>query len=157
MIPPKKSTGKWALIAFCAVILFQTPACKQPEIPTYQALENFRLEKVGMRESVVSADLKYYNPNRYDLQFKRANLSLWVNNKAVGNTVLDTLIRIPKLDTFYIPVQMKVDLRQLLGNALTLLTNNEMDIKVNGTIRMGRSGVFMNLPVDYQGKQKIEW
>ena len=137
--------------------LLGTTACRQPEIPEYQALENFSLGKIGMNETVVSADLKYYNPNNYELQFRRADLAIAINNKPVGNTVLDTLIRIPKKDTFYVPVQMKVNMKQLLGNAFSLLLNNELDIKVNGTIRMGRSGFFMNLPVNYEGKQKIDW
>lgn len=110
-----------------------------------------------MNETVVSADLKYYNPNSYELQFRRADLDISLNDKFVGKTVLDTLIRIPKLDTFYVPVQMKVNLKQLFSNALTLLLENEMDVKVSGMIRLGRSGFFMNLPVNYSGKQEIRW
>lgn len=148
---------KSPLIAFLILTLLGMTACRQPVIPEYQALENFSLAKIGMNETVVSADLKYYNPNNYDLQFRRADLAIAINNRAVGNTILDTLIRIPKKDTFYVPVQMKVNMKQLLGNALSLLLNNELDIKVNGTIRMGRSGLFMNIPVNYHGKQKINW
>jgi LEA14-like dessication related protein len=157
MIPLKKSGGKSPLMSLVLFSLLGITACRQPEIPEYQALENFSLGKIGMNETVVSADLKYYNPNNYELQFRRADLAIAINNKPVGNTVLDTLIRIPKKDTFYVPVQMKVNMKQLLGNAFSLLLNNELDIKVNGTIRMGRSGFFMNLPVNYEGKQKIDW
>lgn len=157
MIPLKKSGGKSPLLSLVLLSFLGFTACRQPEIPEYQALENFSLGKIGMNETVVSADLKYYNPNNYELQFRRADLAIAVNNKPVGNTVLDTLIRIPKKDTFYVPVQMKVNMKQLLGNAFSLLLNNELDIKVNGTIRMGRSGFFMNLPVNYEGKQKIDW
>jgi LEA14-like dessication related protein len=157
MIPFIKSGGKSPLLSLVLLALLGFTACRQPEIPEYQALENFSLGKIGMNETVVSADLKYYNPNNYELQFRRADLAIAINNKPVGNTVLDTLIRIPKKDTFYVPVQMKVNMKQLLGNAFSLLLNNELDIKVNGTIRMGRSGFFMNLPVNYEGKQKIDW
>lgn len=157
MIPLLKTAGKSPLMSLLLLSLLGLGACRQPEIPEYQALENFSLGKIGMNETVVSADLKYYNPNNYELQFRRADLAIAINNKPVGNTVLDTLIRIPKKDTFYVPVQMKVNMKQLLGNAFSLLLNNELDIKVNGTIRMGRSGFFMNLPVNYEGKQKIDW
>ena len=157
MIPLIKTAGKTPLMSLLLLSLLGLGACRQPEIPEYQALENFSLGKIGMNETVVSADLKYYNPNNYELQFRRADLAIAINNKPVGNTVLDTLIRIPKKDTFYVPVQMKVNMKQLLGNAFSLLLNNELDIKVNGTIRMGRSGFFMNLPVNYEGKQKIDW
>ncbi|MBC6489909.1 hypothetical protein BC349_02945 [Flavihumibacter stibioxidans] len=132
-------------------------ACKQPQIPEYQAFENFRLSKIGMNETVVSADLKYFNPNEYELQFKRADLDISLNDKYVGKTVLDTLIRIPGRDTFYVPVQMKVNLKQLFSNAFSMLLTNEMEVKVNGVIRIGRSGFFMNMPVNYSGKQGIDW
>lgn len=132
-------------------------SCSQPLIPEYQAFENFRLSKIAMNETVVSADLKYFNPNEYDLQFKRADLDITLNDKFVGKTILDTLIRVPKRDTFYVPVQMKVNLKQLFSNAFSLLLNNEMEVKVNGTIRIGRSGFFMNMPVNYTGKQEIDW
>ncbi|KYP14255.1 LEA type 2 family protein [Flavihumibacter sp. CACIAM 22H1] len=157
MIPSIIKGGKWLLTASIALSFWSLTSCKQPEIPEYQALENFSIGKMGIKETVVSADLKYYNPNNYELQFRRADLAISVNDKPVGNTVLDTLIRIPKKDTFYIPVQMKVNLKQLMGNALTLLMNDELDLKVTGTVRLGRSGFFMNLPVNYSGKQKMKW
>jgi LEA14-like dessication related protein len=157
MLPTIKTGVKSPLIAFLLLSFLSITACRQPEIPEYQALENFSLGRIGMKETVVSADLKYFNPNNYELQFRRADLAIAINDRPVGNTVLDTLIRIPKKDTFYVPVQMKVNMKQLLGNALSLLMNDELDVKVNGTIRMGRSGFFMNIPVNYQGKQKIEW
>lgn len=157
MIPSILKGGKSLLMAAIALTCWTMSSCKQPEIPEYQALENFNIGRMGMKETVVSADLKYYNPNNYELQFRRADLAISVNDRPVGNTVLDTLIWIPKKDTFYIPVQMKVNLKQLMGNALTLIMDDELDIKVNGTVRLGRSGFFMNLPVNYQGKQKINW
>jgi LEA14-like dessication related protein len=157
MTPAKKIAVKKLLVPVLLAPLLSLSGCRQPEIPEYQALENLSFGKIGMKETVVSADLKYYNPNGYPLPFRSANLAISVNDKPVGTTVLDTLIRIPKRDTFYIPVQMKVNMKQLLGNALTLLMNDELDIKVTGTVRVGRSGIMMNLPVNYQGKQKIEW
>ncbi|MFT4023418.1 MAG: LEA type 2 family protein [Flavihumibacter sp.] len=132
-------------------------ACKRPQIPEYQAFDNFELAKISMGESVVSADLKYYNPNPYPLQLKRANLAISINDKPVGTTVLDTLIQIPKLDTFYVPVKMKVDMKQLLSNALSMLLSDGVNVKVNGTIKMGRGGFFFNVPVNYEGRQEIKW
>lgn len=145
---------KWLLAAAPLAFL---GACKQPQIPEYQAFENFRINKVGLGESVVSADIKYYNPNHFALQLRGAELDVSINNRYVGRTVLDTLVTIPKLDTFYLPMQMKVDMKQLVSNALSLLINSEIDVKVNGKVKMGKSGVYFNVPVNYQGKQEIDW
>ncbi len=131
--------------------------CRQPQIPEYQAFENFRINSMGLKESVVSADLKYYNPNDFALQLKGADLGVTLNDKAVGRSVLDTLIIIPRKDTFLLPVKMKVDMKQLFNNALALLMNSEIDVKVNGTVKLGKSGVFFNMPVNYSGKQQVQW
>ncbi len=149
---PGKATTLFTILLFCLGI-----ACKTPQIPAYQAFDNFQLQKVGMGESVVSADLKYYNPNSYPLQLKRADLAISIDGKPVGTTALDTLIEIPKLDTFYVPVKMRVDMKQLLSNALSMLLSDGIDVKVSGTIKMGRSGVFFNVPVNYEGRQEIKW
>ena len=143
------------LLLSCCFLL--GAACKKPQIPEYQAFDNFGLSKISMGESVVSADLKYYNPNPYPLQLKRANLAISIDNKPVGTTVLDTLIQIPKLDTFYVPVKMKVDMKQLLSNALSMLLSDGVNVKVSGTVKMGRGGIFFNVPVNYEGKQEIKF
>lgn len=145
---------KWA---FPALLLTLIAGCKQPQIPEYQAFENFKISKFGLSESVVSADLKYYNPNDFALKLKHADLDLSVNDRHVGHSVLDTLVTIPSRDTFYLPLKMKVDMKQLFTNALSLLINNEIDVKVNGNIKLGKSGVYFNMPVNYSGKQTIDW
>jgi len=148
---------QWVKILFWTILVFGFASCKQPEIPEYQAFENFTIGKIGLSETVVSADLKYYNPNSYALKLKHADLDVSINHQPVGKSVLDTLITIPKKDTFYLPVSMKVNVKQLFNNALSLLLNNEIDVKVTGTVKLGKSGVYFNMPVNYSGKQKIEW
>lgn len=157
-MPRYKSTLLNGLkILFTATLLGGLIGCKKPLIPEYQAFENFSISKMGLSESVVSADLKYYNPNGYALDLKGADLDIRINDRPVGKSVLDTLITIPRQDTFYLPVKMKVNMKQLFSNAISLLMNNEVDVKVNGTVKLGKSGVFFNMPVNYSGKQKIDW
>lgn len=144
-------------MALLLSILILMASCSQPKIPEYQAFENFQISKINLGESVVSADLKYYNPNPYPLQLKHADLAIRLDDKPVGTTVLDTLIIIPKQDTFYLPVKMKVNMKQLLSNALSMLLSDGIEVKVDGTVKMGRSGIFFNMPVHYTGRQEIKW
>ncbi|KIC90136.1 hypothetical protein HY58_12300 [Flavihumibacter sp. ZG627] len=157
MIKQKRTRLKWLKLIMLALPILVMVGCRQPQIPEYQAFENFRINSMGLKESVVSADLKYYNPNDFALQLKGADLGVTLNDKAVGRSVLDTLIIIPRKDTFLLPVKMKVDMKQLFNNALALLMNSEIDVKVNGTVKLGKSGVFFNMPVNYSGKQQVQW
>jgi LEA14-like dessication related protein len=130
--------------------------CKKPEAPLFQGLDNLQVMNPGWKESVISADVKYYNPNNYKLEFRRGELSVFINNHFVGKSVLDSLIEIPKKDSFLIPIAMKVNMRDILSNALEVLMLNEVNIKLDGFVRLGRAGVFIKVPIHYEGKQKIE-
>jgi LEA14-like dessication related protein len=130
--------------------------CSRPEAPVFQSLENFRIQNPGWTESVVSADVKYYNPNDYTLRFRRAELSVFVNNHFVGKSVLDSLIEIPRRDTFYIPVSMKLNMKDVFSNAVEVLLTHEAGIKLDGFARLGKSGIFINVPIHYEGRQKID-
>ena len=150
----KLSITAWVPAALFVTVLLG--GCSRPEAPVFQSLENFRLQNPGLSESVVSADVKYYNPNDYTLRFRRAELSVFVNNHFVGKSVLDTLIEIPKRDTFYIPVSMKLNMKDVFSNALEVLLTHEAGIKLEGFARLGKSGIFINVPIHYEGRQKID-
>ena len=144
------------LLAFAGYCLFLLPGCSKPIAPDYRGIENFRVNTLGIGESVISADLKYYNPNNFTMKLKYGETEVYLNNRFLGKTILDTLTVIPARDSFLIPVSMKVDMKQIYSNALDILLNNEVTIKLDGFAKMGKSGIFFNLPIKYEGKQKID-
>jgi LEA14-like dessication related protein len=131
-------------------------SCSKPKEPQYLDFENVHVQKAGLSESIVGADLKYYNPNSFKIQLKEADLDLYVNDKFVGHSRLDTLIHIPALDTFYVPVSMKLNLGDLLKNAVQLFLNPEVNLKITGNAKLGKGGIYKNFPVHYEGKQRID-
>ena len=90
------------------------------------------------------------------MQLKEAQVDVFFNDKFVGHSVLDSLIEIPKADTFLIPVSMDVKLKSLLANAAQLLLNPDVMVRLNGNARVGKGGVFVNVPIKYEGKQRID-
>ncbi len=136
---------------FCVVV-----SCSKPKEPKYLDFENVHVQKAGLSESIVGADLKYFNPNSFKIQLKEADLDLYVNDKYVGHSRLDTLIHIPALDTFYVPVSMKLNLGDLLKNAVQLFLNPEVKLKITGNAKLGKGGIYKNFPVSYEGKQRID-
>ena len=149
----KKSIGPLYL---AGIILLVAISCKKPKEPEYLDIENLHVSKAGISESIVGADLKYYNPNSFNLQLRKANLDVYINDKYVGHSDLDTLIHIPAKDTFYVPISMKLNLGDLLKNAVQLFMNPEVKLKIEGNARVGKSGIFKNVPVSYEGKERID-
>jgi LEA14-like dessication related protein len=123
--------------------------------PEFLDARNFGLKSLGLKRSTVAADLYYFNPNNLALNLKRYELEVYIDNQHLGRSVLDTLIHIPKKDTFAIPVSMDVDMKYIFPNAYALLMKDSIDLRIEGTAKVGKGGIFLNIPVRYQGKQRI--
>jgi LEA14-like dessication related protein len=138
------------------VVIWFTLGCGKPKPLEYLAIQNFKVNAVGLSKSVISADVYYYNPNAFRMQLKRAEMDVTVNDKYMGHSTLDTLMPIPRLDTFSIPVHMEVEMKSLISNSFSALFGNEVDLKLEGKARLGKGGIFFNFPFSYQGKQKFK-
>lgn len=142
------------ILLFC--LLAAITGCKKPKSLQYLGLQNLNLPSVRIGRSVLSADVIFYNPNNYNLRLKEAEVDISVNEKYLGHSTLDTIIRIPKNDTFFIPVKVKIDMKSLLTNSLMAVITNEVDVKIAGKTKIGKGGIYFNFPVFYQGKQKLK-
>ena len=123
--------------------------------PEFLDARNFAVKSLGLKTSTVYAELYYYNPNGFGIQLKRADLDIYIDDHFAGHTLIDTLINIPKRDTFSIPVNVDVDMVSIFPNALSILLKDSIDLRIEGTAKLGKSGIFLNIPVKYQGKQRI--
>ncbi len=137
---------------FILTLGFATLFLREPE---FVDARNFGLKSLGTKTSTVTADLFYYNPNNMGLQMKKAEVDVYIDDKFLGHSLLDTLIFIPKKDTFSFPVNLEVEMKNIFPNAFSLLTKTEIDLRIEGTAKVGKGGIFLNVPVRYQGKQRI--
>lgn len=140
---------------FGSIMLAVLLSCSAPKALVYNDYKNFTIDRLGFANSAVKLDLEYYNPNNFGLQLKRTELDIFINNSFLGHSTSDSLIYIPRRDTFLIPIKFTVDMHNLFRNALNTLTQNEVLIKVNGNIKVGKANVFMNMPVNYEGTHKF--
>ena len=95
----------------CLVIIFLAgvflAGCAKPKNFDYLGFDNVRVLKVGLIESTIGMNVKFYNPNSR-LQLKKAEVDVHINNSYLGRTVIDTLLDIPRKDTFFVPVTMEM-------------------------------------------------
>lgn len=131
--------------------------CKKPQSLRYVDFQNFRVSELTKGKSDLSADLKFFNPNPYQLKLKWAEMNFYVNDQYFGRSVLDTLMVIPKADTFLIPVAIKeVELKKVLLNGLGALLTKEYAIKLDGEAKIGKAGIYFTFPLHYEGKQRLD-
>ena len=128
-------------------------SCSSPKELEYQSFHNFSVETLGFNKSTVSLDIAYYNPNNFGMQLKNSDLDIFINGNLLGHSSFDTLIRIPRRDTFTLPVKFDVNMQNLYKNAFSTLTGKEVTVKLTGKLRIGKANVFMSLPVNYETKE----
>ena len=145
------------LLVVTLLSLYSFSSCKKPLPPEYVSYENFRLEKLGFSENVLAADVNLYNPNTYNLQLKSAGLDIYFNDRFLGHSSLDTLIVLSAKDTTSFPVRMQASAKNLLKNTADLLLNPNVKIRITGSAKAGRGGFFINVPINYEGMQKIRF
>lgn len=145
-------TKYFAFVTVVLTLLFS--ACTQPKQLVYQDVKNFRLGNLSIERPQLGMDLQFYNPNPYSLTLKDANLNIYLNNTFVGSAVLSNSFDVPGLDTFLMPVMLTADLTKIFPNALQILFNKEVDLRIQGNVKAGK-GLFVNVPIHFQGRRKL--
>ena len=128
-------------------------ACGNPKELVYQDVKNFRLFALSLSPDV-GMDLQFYNPNNFNLTLRDAKLDVFINERQVGTTTLTSQFSVPAVDTFLMPVRMKVDLTSLFANAYSILSNREVDLRIVGNVKAGR-GIYLNIPINFRTRQKL--
>ena len=104
-------------------------------------------------------DLRFYNPNRFGVDLKNGDIDAYLNNKYLGKALLDENVQMPARDTFRLPLTFQISLSDMVGQGLNMLNSNNQEvlIKMVGTVRAGKAGVFVPVPVYYEGKQVFRY
>ena len=128
-------------------------SCAKPKNFDYLGFDNVKVLKWGIQETTVGMDVKFYNPNSA-LQLKKAEVDVHINNKYLGRTVIDSLISIPKKDTFILPMVMKLETLSAVSGIIKSMSDSTILVKLDGKATVGKSGIFLNYPIKYEGSQK---
>jgi len=145
-----------ALYCFILINTVVLGACRQPKELVYQDVQNFNVKHVGLEKTTLSMDVRLYNPNRYRLKLKRSDIDVYLNGDLLGKINIEGGIGISELDTSSLPVTLDMNPGAALPGLLkAAFGNNDMTIKLSGTIKAGRHGFFIKVPVNYEGKQDI--
>jgi len=145
-----------ALLLLLSGFIFSFISCAKPLEPEYRGLESLQINKIGINESLVSANLKFYNPNTFALQMKHADVNILLNDKQAAHCIIDSTINIPKQDSFYVPVSFNISLGSIFNNALQFLLNGKAKINAEGFVKLKKSGIAFSVLVHYEGYQSLD-
>jgi len=134
---------------------FSLLSCKSFKEPEFTGIENVRVSEIGLTGSTLNLDLHYFNHNKSKLQLKYAEGDAWLDDSKLGHFVVDTLIHVPANSDFFLPVTLRIDMAYILKNAISAYVNKAVTVKIEGKVKVGKGGLFINYPIHYQGKQNL--
>jgi LEA14-like dessication related protein len=132
------------------LLLLTVTACKAPQQLVYQDIQN-----LSLKQGKVSLSIRLYNPNHYNMKLKDADVDVFVNGNPLGKLQVDGTLTAPKNDTFLLPVLLNVDLLHALPNAFQILLSGDVTVKLAGSVKAGRHGIYITAPINYEGKQNL--
>jgi LEA14-like dessication related protein len=131
-------------------LFFWATSCQAPKELVYRDFKNLKVEKLGFGSSTLNLDLIYYNPNNFGLQLRNTDLDIFIDNNYLGHSSQNFQINIPRLAEFTLPLQIEVDMKNALKNALPSLLGKEVMVKVKGWVKLGKAKVYKSFEVNYE-------
>lgn len=141
------------LIGVCVMAILAS--CAKPKDLEFVDIQNIKMLKWGLSESEVGVDVRFYNPNKQQVKLKDAIAKVYVNSAFLGNTNMDTTIVVPSRDTFAVPLVMKVQTATALAKLMETANDSAVTVSVDGTVKMGKAGVFLTYPIKYEKLQSL--
>lgn len=142
---------KQFLVVLLGLVLLSS--CMKYQDIKFVGVENVKLGKVGMNETTMEMNLIFNNPNKMGAMLNNAGGKAWIQDIYIGDFLLNENVKIPARSDFSVPVRLKVNLKDLLNNSLTLITRDSVNIKLDGNARLSKGSIIKNFPLRYNGRK----
>jgi hypothetical protein len=136
---------------------FLMPSCQAPKDLVFREVQNVSFQKIGFAGTILKVDMVYYNPNNFGLQLSRTDLDLFIDSTFLGHSLQDIQVAIPKRDIFVLPLSINLDMKNLLKNGIISMFNKEIKLRLLGSVKVGKAGVYKTFKVDYTTIQNFSF
>lgn len=137
------------------VFLGLMSSCHEPKSLEFKEFKNLSVDKLSFAGAALKVDLIYFNPNNFGLQLNRTDLDVYIDSTYLGHSSQDIQVNIPKRDVFTIPLKLDLDIKNLLKNGITSMLNKSVSVRVLGSVKVGKAGIYKSFPVDYTSIQNF--
>lgn len=140
---------------FVVVIFLFLPSCQKPKDLVFKEFKNLKVDQLSFSGAALNVDLVYYNPNSFGLQLSRTDLDIFVDSIFLGHSAQNIQVSVPRRDNFTIPLKVDLDIKNLLKNGISSLYKKDVKVRVLGSVKLGKAGVYKTFPVDYTTVQNF--
>lgn len=131
--------------------------CKKPSGIEFRGIKNIKLIDFSGDTATVFGTLTFFNPNKYSIQLKKIDADVFANRQLITHYNLDTSLIIPADTTFTFGTSLRFDRNKIFNNIADAFFKKEVLLEVKGKTKVGRSGIFVQIPFDVSTKQSIRF
>ena len=140
-----------------AIVLFSScGTVKDVQEPEYRSIRDVRLIKADLLQTTAGVDLVYYNPNDFGVQLSNAKGDVYIDNAYFGRFDLDNKVQVKKHSEFVLPIVFKLDNIGAIKNQKDIYKEKEALVRIEGMVRVKKSGFSKEIPIKFEGTQNIE-
>lgn len=140
---------------FAAFMIFVLAGCQSPRAVEFRGIENIHVAQTALNNTTIAATLTFFNPNLFNIQVKRIDADMYINNDYITHYQLNTNIRVPANSLFNFDAVINMATASVLRNAYSTLTGKPVDIHIVGRIKVGRGLFAVNMPIDVHTQQQL--
>jgi len=135
----------WVLLFF----MFLFTSCEVYKNINIEAFENLKVSKMEGREIDLELILRVENPNFYAVKLKDIAVSLFVNNKTIGNLKLNKNRKIKRKSTkiYSFPVHLKLE-EGILLKMVQFALQRKVEVNLKGKVKGSVFGINQTETVD---------
>lgn len=129
--------------------------CREVKDPEFRRIENFKLKGIGPGSSVVGFNITYFNPNGFGVAVKEAEAEVFIDSVSIGTFRQDNQVDVGKSAEFSIPLTGSISYDKARKLNIETLPLREVQVRANGNVKVGKAGVFITRPFQYEGKHRL--
>jgi LEA14-like dessication related protein len=160
ILPPERSAANIRhfpvfTVIILTLVMLATAFCKPKEDVQLRKINDIVVD--ASTEPVLRANAILYNPNNLRMTVKKIDLEVFVDGKKAAIINQKLKIRVPANNEFTIPLEVKLNLKEmgLMDTMFAIIGGKRMQIHYKGHIRLQKSGVPFNVPVNYKEEIRI--
>lgn len=131
-----------------STLMLQSASCTKVKELDYKGIKRTELQTLSLKNAALRIELAYYNPNKFGLDVKETNLSIYLNNKFVAIADQPQKTQVPREAEFTFPIVAHFDPLKVIGTAISSIFSKSNKLTIQGTAKVGKGGIYIKLPVN---------
>lgn len=134
---------------FAVVLLSVLSSCF--DVPEFNGISNFKLDKVNSDKVHFNLDAKVFNPNGYGIRIRKSSFDIFLNDIYIGKAKIKKAFKMKRKceTTCHVPIELTLE-KGMLMKLMAMATKRSVDVRLKGVLKASVMGIPKREKIDEQ-------